>query len=81
MENEKSFYWWMVTAQFTTEDEKGKQKTTKENYMVKGASNTDASTQVTIHLGELMQDFRVINTKEVKITEVILPDGIELNDN
>lgn len=78
---EKSFYWYNVTVQFITEDEQtGKIKKVKENYLVKGVSQTDVDTQVNKDLEGTMGEFRILGITESKIIRIIHPETVALND-
>ena len=76
----KNFYWYTVTVQFVVEDEQtGKIKKVKENYLVKAVSITDAETQVAKDLDGTMSDYRILTATESKIIRVIKPEDTELN--
>lgn len=76
----KNFYWYTVTVQFLVEDEQtGKIKKVKENYLVKAVSITDAETQVANDLEGTIPDYRILTVTESKIIRVIKPNDIELN--
>ncbi len=77
---DKNFYWYTVTIQFLIEDEQtGKVKKVKENYLVKAASVTDAEVQVANDLEGLISEYRILNVAESKIVRVIKPENVELN--
>ena len=77
---EKTFYWYNVTVQFTTEDEKtGKLKKVKENYLVKGVNPTDVETQVVKDLDGVQMDYTIEGITKSKIIRIIHPDNVELN--
>lgn len=73
-------YWYMVTTQFSTEDDNGKVKNIKDNYLVKAVSPTDAESIVTKEFEGSSVSFRIVGMKELKIAKVLLPDNVELND-
>jgi len=76
----KTYYWYTVTIQFVVEDEQtGKIKKVKENYLVKAVSITDAETQVAKDLDGAMSDYRILTATESKIVRVIKPENTELN--
>jgi hypothetical protein len=77
---DKNFYWYTVMVQFVVEDEQtGKVKKVKENYLVKAVSVTDAETQVAKDLDGTMSDYRILTVNESKIIRVIKPTEVELN--
>jgi hypothetical protein len=80
----KTFYWYRVIVEFTTEDEKsGKLKKVKEAYLVKGVNPGDAEKTVNTVLGETggISDYRIKDIKEDSaLIRVIVPEGIEMND-
>lgn len=76
----KTYYWYTVTIQFVVEDEQtGKIKKIKENYLTKAISVTDAEASVIKDLEGTMGDFRILKIDESKIVRVILPQGVEIN--
>jgi len=76
----KTYYWYTVTVQYVTEDEQtGKIKKIKENYMVKAISITDAEATVIKDLEGYMGDYRILNCTESKIVRVLIPNGVEIN--
>lgn len=77
---EKTNYWYMVTTQFTTEDDNGKIKKIKESYMVKAVSPTDAESIVTKEYEGTSIEFRIVGMKELNLHKVLLPDNVDLND-
>lgn len=80
LEMERVNYWYMVTTQFSTEDDNGKVKKIKETFMVKAVSPTDAETIVTKEFEGSSTSFRIVGMKEHNIVKVLLPDNVELND-
>lgn len=77
---DKSFYWYIVTVQFFVEDENtGKVKKIKEQYLVKAASITDAEVQVAKDLEGTIPDYRILTVTESKIVRVIKPENVDLN--
>jgi len=77
---DKSFYWYVVTVQFFVEDENtGKVKKIKEDYLVKAASITDAEIQVAKDLEGTIPEYRILRVTESKIIRVIKPDNVDLN--
>ena len=76
----KTYYWYTVTIQFLVEDEQtGKIKKVKENYLTKAISVTDAEASVIKDLEGTMGDFRILKIDESKIVRVILPQGVDIN--
>ena len=76
----KTYYWYTVTIQFVVEDEQtGKIKKIKENYLTKTISVTDAEASVIKDLEGTMGDFRILKIDESKIVRVILPQGVDIN--
>lgn len=76
----KTYYWYTVTIQFVVEDEQtGKIKKIKENYLTKAISVTDAEASVIKDLEGTMGDFRILKIDESRIARVILPQGIDIN--
>ena len=66
--------YWLVVVQFTTDNGKGKEKKTKENFLVAATNATDAERN-TYQLLEGETDFSVVSAKKsnimaVKLTEV-----------
>ena len=75
----KTYYWYTVTIQFVVEDEQtGKIKKIKENYLTKAISVTDAEASVIKDLEGTMGDFRILKIDESKIVRVILPQGFDI---
>ncbi len=64
---ETMFYKTVIEIRF--EDDKGKVKKHKEQYLVNAISPTDAETKITKHLEG--DDFRVVQIVETKIISVI----------
>lgn len=77
---EKTNYWYMVTTQFSTEDDNGKIKKVKETYMVKAVSPTDAESIVTQEYEGTSLEFRIVGLKEINLHKVLVPENVELND-
>jgi|APFre7841882654_1041346.scaffolds.fasta_scaffold378119_1 hypothetical protein len=77
---DKTFYWFMVTAQWSTEDDNGKMKKIKEKYLVKAVSPTDAESIITKDFEGSSIKFRNIDMKEINITKILVPENVELND-
>jgi hypothetical protein len=76
----KTYYWYTVTIQFVIEDEQtGKIKKIKENYMTKAISITDAEANVIKDLDGYMGDYRILNCAESKIVRVLIPEGVDIN--
>ena len=76
----KTYYWYTVTIQFVVEDEQtGRVKKVKENYLTKAVTPTDAEASVIKDLEGTMGDFRILKIDESKIVRVILPDGVDMN--
>jgi len=77
---EKTFYWFNATVQFITEDEQtGKIKKVKENYLVKAVSPTDVEAQVTKDLDGTQMEYSIEGITKSKIIRIIHPDNVELN--
>ena len=77
----KTYYWYAVTVQIDTVDENsGKIKKIKENYLVKAVSVTDAETQVHQQKKGYIFDWRILNISESKFIEIIFPENIDIND-
>lgn len=70
----------MVTAQWSTEDEKGKVKKIKEKYLIKATSPTDAEVIVTKEFEGSNIVFRIVDMKELNFVRVVVPDGVDMND-
>ena len=76
----KTYYWYTVTIQFVVEDEQtGRVKKVKENYLTKAVTPTDAEASVIKDLEGTMGDFRILKIDESKIVRVIIPDGVDMN--
>lgn len=76
----KTYYWYTVTIQFAVEDEQtGRVKKIKENYLTKAMSVTDAEASVIKDLEGTMGEFRILKIDESKIVRVILPQGVDIN--
>ena len=77
---EKVFYWFNVTVQFITQDEKsGKEKKIKENYLVKAVSPTDVEVQVTKDLDGVTMEYSIEGITKSKIIRIIHPENVVLN--
>lgn len=76
---DKTFYWFMVTAQWSTEDDNGKMKKIKEKYLVKAVSPTDAESIITKEFEGSSINFRNIDMKEINITKILVPENVDLN--
>ena len=61
-------FYYQVTCQHVTEDDKGKMKKVTERYLVNAVSCTDAEAITTKEWGTTVQDFEV---KEVKKSRVV----------
>lgn len=57
---------------YQTEDEKGKLKNQRLEYLVNAMSVTDAEAKIYKHLGGSLGEFSVMSVTESKIIEVIL---------
>lgn len=76
----KTYYWYTVTIQFAVEDEQtGRVKKIKENYLTKAMSVTDAEASVIKDLEGTMGDFRILKIDESKFVRVIVPQGVDIN--
>ena len=76
----KTYYWYTVTIQFVVEDEQtGRVKKVKENYLTKAVTPTDAEASVIKDLEGTMGDFRILKIDESKIVRVIIPEGVDVN--
>ena len=76
----RTYYWYTVTIQFAVEDEQtGKIKKIKENYLPKAISVTDAEASVINDLEGTMGDFRILKIDESKIVRLIIPKGVDIN--
>lgn len=76
----KTYYWYTVTIQFVVEDEQtGRVKKIKENYLTKAMSVTDAEASVIKDLEGTMGDFRILKIDESKFVRVIVPQGVDIN--
>jgi hypothetical protein len=76
----KTYYWYTVTIQFAVEDEQtGRVKKIKENYLTKAMSVTDAEASVIKDLEGTMGEFRILKIDESKFVRVIVPQGVDIN--
>jgi hypothetical protein len=76
----KTYYWYTVTIQFVVEDEQtGRVKKIKENYLTKAMSVTDAEASVIKDLEGTMGEFRILKIDESKFVRVIVPQGVDIN--
>lgn len=76
----KTYYWYTVTIQFAVEDEQtGRVKKIKENYLTKAMSVTDAEASVIKDLEGTMGEFRILKIDESKFVRVIVPEGVDIN--
>jgi hypothetical protein len=76
----KTYYWYTVTIQFVVEDEQtGKIKKIKENYLTKAISVTDAEASVIKDLEGTMGDFRILKIDESRIARLIIPKDVDIN--
>ena len=77
---EKTFYWFNATVQFITEDEQtGKIKKVKENYLIKAVDPTDVQVQITKDLDGTQMEYSIEGITKSKIIRIIHPDNVELN--
>ena len=77
---ENVFTWFNVTVEFITEDEQtGKIKKIKEEYLVKAVSPTDVDVQMTKELDGTLGEYSITGMKKSKIVKIIHPDNIGLN--
>ena len=77
---QKTFYWYNAVVQFIVEDENsGRVKKVKENYLVKGVSVTDAELQIENDLDASNLDYRILSVTESKIIRIIKPEKLDLN--
>lgn len=76
---DKTFFWFQVTTQFEITDDNGKTKTTKEIYIVKAVSVTDAETQVVKDFEGSNIQFAVIDAKRSKVIKVMVPEGVDID--
>lgn len=63
--------YWQVKVKVKHEDDKGKIKTTTEQYLVDGISPTDVEAKVNKDFENEGLDFKVSDIKETKILKVI----------
>jgi hypothetical protein len=76
----KTYYWYTVTIQFVVEDEQtGKIKKVKENYLTKAISVTDAEASVIKDLEGIMGEYRILKIDESRFVRVIVPEGVDIN--
>ena len=77
---ENTFTWYNATVEFLTEDEQtGKIKKIKEEYLVKAVSPTDVEIQITKELNGTQSEYSIYGLKKSKIVKILHPDNIELN--
>lgn len=65
-------FYYQVTTQHVTEDDKGKMKKVTERYLVNAVSVTDAEVITTKEWGTDVSDFEVKEVKKSRIVDVCL---------
>jgi len=63
--------YYVARIKHTTEDDKGKQKSITEQYLVRGVSVTDVETKMHEEFKGAMFDFEVVSVTNSKIVKVI----------
>lgn len=63
-------FYYQVTCQHVTEDDKGKMKKVTERYLVNAVSCTDAEAITTKEWGTTVQDFEVKEVKKSRVVDV-----------
>ena len=77
----KTYYWYTVTIQMITEDDQtGRIKKVKENYLAKAVSVTDAEATVLKDLEGYSGEYRILKIDESRLVKVIVPEGVEINE-
>lgn len=65
-------FWYSVAIQvLITDQEAGRVKKQKENYLVRAVSVTDAEAKITTFFEKTTIDYRIVNVSESKFIEVI----------
>lgn len=76
----KTYYWYTVTIQFIVEDDQtGKIKKIKENYLAKAISVTDAEATVIRDLEGYSGEYRILKIDESRFVKVIVPKDVDIN--
>ena len=77
----KTYYWYTVTIQMIKEDDQtGRIKKVKENYLAKAVSVTDAEATVLKDLEGYSGEYRILKIDESRLVKVIVPEGVEINE-
>jgi Domain of unknown function (DUF4494) len=71
--------WYQVKIRYQVQDEKGRNKTTNEVYVVDAVSYTDAEARIYTHVAPNIPDFHITGLSRMKMNEIFfIEEGAEI---